>query len=284
MWQSTYGFDRMPKIINPASGFIVNANNLPFIAAGKGSELNPADFSPLLGIETRSTNRIVRAMELLSAEKGKITPERLLEIKYDTGYSRNSFAGAWVAKLLAADLKAEPDLVKAQALLATWDWNSDGNSPADALGEAMMHMANSAAYHGEDLPDAREKLREVVDRLMAGFGRIDPPLGDVQRLQRGSVDLPAKGGTDTLRAATTWEPQPDGRMRVKHGDSFMMLINWDKAGKVNSRSIQPYGAATTRPDSPHYTDQMKLFVDRKFKPVHFERADLLAHAKRAYRP
>lgn len=284
MWQSTYGFDRMPKIVNPASGFIVNANNLPFIAAGKGSELNPADFSPLLGIETRSTNRIVRAMELLSAEKGKITPERLLEIKYDTGYSRNSFAGAWVAKLLAADLKAEPDLVKAQALLATWDWNSDGNSPADALGEAMMHMANSAAYHGEALPDAREKLREVVDRLMAGFGRIDPPLGDVQRLQRGSVDLPAKGGTDTLRAATTWEPQPDGRMRVKHGDSFMMLINWDKSGKVNSQSIQPYGAATTRPSSPHYTDQMQLFVDRKFKPVHFERADLLAHAKRAYRP
>ena len=119
---------------------------------------------------------------------------------------------------------------------------------------------------------------------MAGFGRIDPPLGDVQRLQRGNIDLPAKGGTDTLRAATTWEPQPDGRMRVKHGDSFIMLINWDKAGKVNSRSIQPYGAATTRPSSPHYTDQMKLFVEGKFKAVHFERADLLKHAKRAYRP
>ncbi len=100
---------------------------------------------------------------------------------------------------------------------------------------------------------------------------------------RGKVDLPANGGTDTLRAATTWDPQPDGRMRVKHGDSFIMLINWDKAGRVTSQSIQPYGAATNRPASPHYTDQMKLFVEHRFKPVHFEGSDLAQHARRAYR-
>ncbi len=283
MWPGTLGFDRMPKVVDPASGYVVNANNTPFIAAGPGSELNPNDFSPLLGIEQRMTNRIVRAIELLSAEKGLITPDRLLQIKFDTAYSRNSFAGAWMDKLLALDLKSEPDLARAQSLLATWDWSSDGNAPADAIGEAMMHMANSAAYRGDQLPDGRTKLREVVHKLMAGFGRIDPPLADVQRMIRGKVDLPANGGTDTLRAATTWEPQPDGRMRVKHGDSFIMLINWDKAGRVSSRSIQPYGAATNRPDSPHYTDQMKLFVEHRFKPVHFDSSDLARHAKRSYR-
>ena len=100
---------------------------------------------------------------------------------------------------------------------------------------------------------------------------------------RGKVNLPANGGTDTLRAATSWDPQPDGHMRVKHGDSFIMLVNWDKAGRVSSQSIQPYGAATTRPDSPHYTDQMKLFVEHRFKPVHFDPSDLAQHASRAYR-
>lgn len=283
LWQGALGFDRMPKIMNPESGFLVNSNNTPFMAAGPGSELNPADFSPLLGIEQRTTNRIYRALELLTAEKGPITPDRLLQIKFDTAYSRASFAGRWMDKVLALDLKAEPDLAKAQALLVQWDWNSDGNAPADALGEAMMHMANSAAYHGDPLPDAHAKLREVVDKLMKGFGRIDPPLSDLQRMIRGKVDLPANGGTDTLRAATSWDPQPDGRMRVKHGDSFVMLINWDKAGRVTSQSIQPYGAATNRPDSPHYTDQMKLFVEHRFKPVHFEASDLAQHARRAYR-
>jgi acyl-homoserine-lactone acylase len=283
VWSGALGFDRMPKVVDPASGFVTNANNTPFMAAGPGSELDPKDFSPLLGIERRVTNRIVRAEELLSADTS-LTPEELLAIKFDTAYSRNSFAGPWIAKLLAADVSKEPDLVAAQKLLTTWDWNSDGNGRADALGEGMMHMANSANYKRLPLPDAREKLREVVDALMKGFGRIDPPLGDVQRLIRGKVNLPANGGTDTLRAATVWEPQPDGHMRVKHGDSFVMLINWDKAGKVTSQSIQPYGAATNRPDSPHYTDQMQMFEDRKFKPVHFEWADAVAHAKKRYRP
>jgi acyl-homoserine-lactone acylase len=284
MWQGALGFDRMPKVVNPASGWVVNSNNTPFLAAGPGSELDPKSFSPLLGIERRTTNRIVRAIELLSAEKGPISPDRLLQIKFDTAYSHAGFAGPWVAKIMALDLKREPDLQRAQLLLATWDWNSDGNGRADALAESLMHLANSAAYHGEPLPDAHDKLREVVDKLMKTFGRIDPPLGELQRLRRGKVDLPANGGTDTLRAATSWDPQPDGRMRVKHGDSFIMLINWDKAGKVSSQSIQPYGAATNRPGSPHYTDQMAMFEARKFKPVHFEPADIIAHAKRAYRP
>ena len=284
MWLGSLGFGAMPKIISPASGWVVNSNNTPFLAAGPGSELNPKDFSPLMGIEGRKTNRIVRALELLTAEKGKITPERLLQIKFDTGYSRNGFAGPWYSRVMALDTSHEPDLASAQKLLATWDWNSDGVGRADALGEALMHLANGANYHGDPLPDAHAKLREVVDRLMKGFGRIDPPLGDVQRLRHGNVDLPANGGTDTLRAATVWDPQPDGRMRVKHGDSFIMLINWDRAGHVSSQSIQPYGEATTRPASPHYTDQMAMFETHRFKPVHFERADLLAHAARAYRP
>ena len=281
--QGTLPWDATPMIVDPASGFVTNANNTPFMAAGRGSELDTVKFSPLLGIEARKTNRIIRALELLDADTS-ITPEELLAIKFDTAYSRNSFAGEWVAKLLAADLKSEPDLVAAQNLLKEWDFNSDGKGRADTLGEAMMHMANSDAYHGRPLPDARVKLREVVDALTKGFGRIDPPLGDVQRLIRGKVNLPANGGTDTLRAATVWEPQDDGQMRVKHGDSFIMLINWDKAGVVRSQSIQPYGAATNRPASPHYTDQMQMFLDRKFKPVHFEWADAVAHAKRRYRP
>lgn len=272
-----------PMLVDPASGFVTNANNTPFMAAGKGSELDAARFSSLLGIEGRKTNRIIRAIEMLEAD-ASLTAEELLAIKFDTGYSRTSFAGKWIEKLLAVDVKSEPDLLRAQELLKQWDFNSDGNGRADALGEAMMHMANSDSYHGRPFADARTKLREAVDALMKGFGRIDPPLGDVQRLIRGKVNLPANGGTDTLRAATVWEPQVNGQMRVKHGDSFIMLVNWDKQGKVRSRSIQPYGAATNRPQSRHYTDQMQMFLDHRFKPVHFEWADAVRHAKRRYRP
>jgi acyl-homoserine-lactone acylase len=47
---------------------------------------------------------------------------------------------------------------------------------------------------------------------------------------------------------------------------------------VVSRSIQPFGSASTRPKSPHYNDQMRLFVEHKLKPVHFWRDEVLANA------
>lgn len=284
LWQGALGFDRMPKIIDPPSGFVTNANNSPFLSAGPGSEMNPADYSPLLGIERRLTNRGIRSVELMAADPS-ITPEELLTIKFDTAYSKASYVGEWMASIAAADVKDNPTLAKAQALLATWDWNSDGKGAADTLAELMIRSANFTNHRNLPLPDVRATLTERSDYLMKHFGRLDVPLLEMQRLRRGTLDLPMDGGTDALRATSIWDnEQKDFKGRVRHGDSFIMLVNWDKAGKVSSRSIQPYGAATTRPESPHYTDQMKLFINKQFKPVHFERADLLANAKRAYRP
>jgi acyl-homoserine-lactone acylase len=284
VWKGPVSFDRFPKIVSPASGFVQNANNTPFLAAGPGSELDPAKQSPYLGIELGLTNRGILGTALMMNDSS-ITPEELHAIKMDMRYARAGWVGPWMQKLLSADVKDAPKLVAAQQLLATWDWSSDGKGGADALAEAVIRQAARAAYRGEALPDPRVTLQEVVDEFTKRFGRIDPALGDIQRLRRGAVDLPILGGTDALRATTMWDrDQPDGKFRVRHGDSFVMAVRWDKAGGVISESIQPYGAATNRPESPHYTDQMKLFVAGKYKPVHFEWADALKHAKRRYRP
>lgn len=284
MWSGPVGFDRYPKIVDPASGFVQNANNTPYLAAGPGSEMNPADYSPYLGIERGMTNRGLRATELLTADMS-ITPEELLAIKMDMMYSKQSWVGPWMASFAALDLKDAPELAKAQKLLASWDWSSDGKGDADAFAERIIRFGARPNWRGDAMPDARKTLQEAVDEFNKRFGRIDPKLGDIQRLRRGNVDLAMLGGSDALRATTMWDAdQADGKVRVRHGDSYIMLIRWDKNGGVVSESIQPYGAATTRPDSPHYTDQMKLFVAGKYKPVHFEWADAVKHAKRRYRP
>jgi acyl-homoserine-lactone acylase len=284
VWKGPVGFDRYPKIVSPASGFVQNANNTPFVAAGPGSELDPATISAYLGVEMGMTNRGLQGTGLMVADSS-ITPEELVAIKMDTRYSRTGWVRGWMDKLLAVDTRNAPKLAEAQKLLATWDWSSDGKGAADALAEGLIRQAARASYRGDPLPDARSTLDEVVGEFQKRFGRIDPALGDIQRLRRGKVDLPLLGGTDVLRATTMWDrDQPDGKFRVRHGDSFIMLVRWDKQGRVLSESIQPYGAATNRPDSPHYTDQMKLFVAGKYKPVHFEWADAVMNAKRRYRP
>jgi acyl-homoserine-lactone acylase len=284
VWKGPIPFDRFPRLVSPASGFVQNANNTPYLAAGPGSEIDPAGQSPYLGIELGMTNRGLMGTGLMLNEKS-ITPEELLAIKMDTRYAKSGWVKLWMDSLLSANTKGAPKLAEAQVLLRSWDWSSDGKGKADALAERLIRFGARPNWRREPMPDPRETLQKAVDEFMERFGRIDPALGDVQRLRRGKVDLPMLGGTDTLRATTMWDAdQADGKLRVRHGDSFIMLVRWDKAGAVVSESIQPYGAATSRPESPHYTDQMKLFVAGKFKPVHFEWDDAVKHSKRRYRP
>ncbi|WP_417591931.1 acylase [Parasphingorhabdus sp.] len=279
LWQKTLPFTRVPALVNPASGYVMNSNNTPYIAAGPGDELKPDNFSPLLGIEDDQTNRSRRSIALLERANadGKISDAELWAIKYDTGYEKAGYAKDWLDSIAALDLKDNAKLLKAQQLLNQWDWNLDGRGAADALALIVLRPANKAHYNRAKKPDPRLILEETVDHLTQYFDRIDPPMLDVLRLRQGNVDLPIDGGNDTIRASTLWDVDDDGRLSVRHGDSFIMFIEWAKDGKVYSRSIQPFGAATTRPDSPHYTDQMQLFVDKKLKPVWFDPKELEKH-------
>ncbi|MCX9147771.1 acylase [Erythrobacter sp. WG] len=275
IWQGHVAFVALPQIVNPASGWLYNSNNTPFTAAGEGSDLNPARFAPAMGIELKQTNRSRRAYALLS-QAGVLDRAALTRIKYDTGYAREGY----VARLFDAldRMPAGGPLGTARDLLRSWDFDADGKGAADSIALLMIRDFMAADYNNKPFPDVAEKLQAASDHLMTHFGRLDPPMGDLLRLRQGKIDLPMDGGSDTLRAATTWDVDPDGRLNLKHGDSFIMWIEWAPGARVVSRSVQPYGAATTRPRNPHYTDQMKLFVEHGLKPVHFWRDDLLAQA------
>lgn len=273
----------VPRNVNPASGFLINANNSPFQAAGAGSEIKPGDWSPLLGIETDTTNRGTRSLELMGADPS-ISAEDLYRIKFDSGVSQYSYLYAWYKELMAIDPKGDKLLTDARELLTHWDWNWDGKGPADSLAFSILRVPNRWHYERKAKPDPRVVLAEAAGYLKQHFGKLDVPLGDFIRLQQGKVDLPLDGGPDALRASTSYDELPDGRLAIKHGDSFVMFVTWDKAGKVRSESIQPFGSASTRPDSPHYTDQAQLFVQHKLKPVWFDPAELKANAERSYRP
>lgn len=287
IWQGAVDFARIPKVVNPASGWVYNANNEPYTAAGEGSDLNPEDFSPVLGVERKQTNRSRRAYKLLS-EAQTLDRATLEAIKYDTAYERVGYVDAMMTALEGLQFEpqmknAKANLAKARDLLLKWDYTADNNGPADALAYLMLRDYMSAEYQNKhSYPDIEEHLQKAVDHLNEHFGTIDPPMSDLIRLRQGDVDLPLDGGSDTLRAATSWKVDDDGRLSLVHGDSFIQWVEWNKGERVSSRSIQPFGAATTRPDSPHHTDQMQLYVDHKLKPVHFWRDDVEANAKARY--
>ncbi|HSG33410.1 MAG TPA: acylase [Sphingomonadaceae bacterium] len=285
IWREMVPFAAIPHYENPASGYLYNANNTPFSAAGPGSNLSADDFPPEWGVELVMTNRAYRAERLL-AQANMIDRATLERIKYDTGWERIGYVARMLDGIAALELSDEPSLREAQRLLATWDLDSDGEGAADALANLVLKEATRTEFNGWAFPDPRGQLEFATNLLLTHFGRLDVPLAELQRLRQGSgktyVDLPYDGGSDTLRAATNWTVEPDGRISLIHGDSFLMFVEWAPGRKVRSQSIVPFGSATTRPESPHHTDQSALFVRKQLKPVRFERADVLANAVRRY--
>lgn len=283
IWQNYLPFEEVPKLINPKSGYVFNANNTPFRATAAADNLSPAQFPAFMGIETGMTNRAFRAEELLSRDEA-ISAEEFAAYKYDLYYSPASKVGLTRAAILTMDLSDDEDLVAAQKHLADWNLGTDQENRHAALGVLTLQPLIMAELRGTEAPPLRQALADAVDVLMDNFGRLDPPWGELNRLRRGKVDLPLDGGPDILRAVYGGEPNDDGTLTARAGDTYIMFVEWDEDGALNSQSIHQFGSATLDEASPHFADQAPLFADMEMKPVLFEEEVLEPHIAARYRP
>ena len=282
IWQGYVPFEAMPKLVNPNSGYVYNANNTPFRATAANDNLDPADFPERLGIQSDMTNRAMRLEETYGADNS-ITEGEFRDYKYDLRYSQNSAMMEIVNSILAIDAGDDAELRKAQELLHDWDRRTDVASRRAALAVLTAEPVIVAGIRGETPPDPADKLREAMSRLKTHFGRLDPEWGEVNRFRRGPVDLPVDGGPDILRAIYG-SREEDGTLTARAGDTLIMFVEWDRAGKLSSESVHPFGSATQDASSPHYADQSPLFVGMRTKPVRFTREELEGHVEESYRP
>ena len=282
IWQDYVQFDAVPKLVNPNSGYVYNANNTPFRATAENDNLDPADFPDMLGIQTDMTNRAMRLQETYGADSS-ITAAEFRDYKYDLRYSESSEMMEIVNGILSVDSEGDAKLEEAQALLRGWDRRTDAASRAAALAVLTAEPVIVARLRGETPPDPMEKLREAMTHLETHFGRLDPEWGEVNRFRRGQVDLPVDGGPDILRAIYGSLGE-DGTLTARAGDTLIMFVEWDRTGKLTSESVHPFGSATLDTSSPHYADQTPLFVGMQTKPVWFTREELEGHVEERYRP
>lgn len=283
IWTEYQPFTALPKIWNPESGFLFSANATPFKITDGTSNLSRTDFSKTFGIENRMTNRARRALKLFS-DDDKISREELLDRRADTQYDPQSQIMQMVVELVAQNYD-DPLMRKAKDVLRNWD----GNTDIENRGAALAVITGTRALGYEYIE--REKgnvaaLKETVSDLMKQFGRIDPKWGEVNRLQRGDVDLPLDGAPDVLRAiyADRDGITKTGTMNAFAGDTHIMIADWDVDGNLDLQSIHQYGAATLDKTSPHYADQAPLFVRGEYKRMPMSLEQVLPLATRDYRP
>jgi penicillin amidase/acyl-homoserine-lactone acylase len=291
LWTEYLPFDDLPQVLNPPSGFVQNANGTPYRTTLGAGNPDPANYSPTLGIDTEISSRSLRMLELFGSDDS-ITPEEFVQYKFDMQYSKDSGVAEFV-KMLSEEQMPSPDTARAQEIIRDWNLSTDPDNVGAAL---MVYTLNALddkypdSIHLDRLGQANvsqamlmEAFTEAVDTLMTHFGRVDMPWGDVNRLMRGEVDLPIGGGPDILHA-TYGALQEDGRLKITDGDSYVLLVIWDKDGEVSSMSVHQFGAATLREDSPHYADQALLMAKRQLKPVWFDEAQIRQHLEREYVP
>jgi acyl-homoserine-lactone acylase len=270
-------FDRLPQLWNPKSGFVFNSNNTPFQATDPADDLKSSDYPAWMGIQSNMTNRAQRALETFGADTA-ISAEAFRKYKFDVRYSPKSD----VVKIIDELCRPVRD-AKACDLLTHWNLSADIHNRGAALAILTAEPVIRARHDHDWSLTPIESLKRAEQRLIDHFGRVDPEWGKVNRFRRGTLDLPIDGGPDTYRAVYGL-PQPDGTLTAVDGDTLIMFVTWDKAGKLSSESIHQFGSATLDRQSKHYADQSPLFVALKTKPVLFTKDRLKGHIEADYRP
>lgn len=291
LWEPEYyPLDSLPQYLNPEAGYLFNTNNTCFNATGPLENLDHTKFNPTFGYELEDNNRSIRAQELI-AQYDKISYAEAKNIKYDNIFNEYIYTSGCENLYLLTDLdpKKYPDLADAIAVGKAWNRSTDVNNEEAALlltafyeiAGKMMESASQYecnAFYEEEYVQA---MRNAKKHMLKHFGSLRVPLGDVQKLVRGDKALPLGGGPDVLGANLT-TPYKNGMRKSQVGDSYIMMCQYSKDG-VEIETIHSFGASS-KPDSPHYDDQMDLFVKKEFKPMTLDRQTIYRDAKRVYNP
>lgn len=131
--------------------------------------------------------------------------------------------------------------------------------------------------------DAVWALKKAKQFLLKTHHTIYPALGAVQRHIRGDLSFPAGGMSEVPRATeSSLYDKKKGIYRLNGGDGYIHFAKFSDKG-VEIRTINAFGASSMK-NSPHYTDQMELFINEKTKPMTLNKAEIFRDAVRIYKP
>ncbi|MBL4656490.1 MAG: penicillin acylase family protein [Flavobacteriales bacterium] len=291
LWEPKYHpIKDLPKVLNPACGYVLNTNNTPFNATCPEENLKAENFDKTMGYLNDDNNRSLRYHELIAAYE-KLSWEDFKTIKYDISFAtptHNNFI-LGIERLLSMDPTKYPDLAEEIKMVNAWDRKTDIESEAAsivvlAIKNLVDELIEVGKLPGVTILEEEEvvaSIRYAQKHLLKYFKTIHVPLGDLQRHIRGDVSMPIGGGPDILAAVhTTYHEK--GRLRATAGDSYIELVRYGKDG-IEIETINCYGSSNL-PESPHYTDQMEMFVNKQTKTMTLDKETIFEEAVKNYHP
>ncbi len=286
IWQDWHDYEELPRLLNPATGWLQNANDPPFTSTIPQA-LNPADFPPYLapnfmGLRPQQSARLLM-------QEDQISFERLIELQQTT---KVLLAERILDDLLALRPRLSDSLsLAAFDVLAAWDREFTAGSRGAVLFQRWVQIMAGNNFYGifetpwdarqpvttptglRDKERALKSLADAAEALKQTYGSLDVHYGDVYRLRVGEYDLPANGGSGLLGLFRTihFSAASNNQFQAVQGESYLAITEFGE--QVRAKVLLTYGNAT-QPHSPHVGDQLPLFAEKKLRDAWLTRKEV----------
>ncbi len=287
LWTSYIPLKERPQIQNPTCGYVYNVNHSPFKCTCKTRWLDQDDYDPLVNYN-RIIDDLPRSLRFreLYREGDTISMSRLKQIKYDATFPQDHYATPIIRQFQNYDSDTYEEL-----LAPLKDWNMevslDQVAPTIAylLFESLFSQDINLEKEAGNIPDEyiEQALSFTYYHLRKYFGKLDVPFREFSRFKRGDKELPIYGFWNKLAARWGDINEENGKFYAKGGDNFMMFVQYDTEGVVEFETIVPFGNSS-KPDSPHFTDQMELYSNQGTKKMTLDKEEIMKNAERIYHP
>lgn len=289
-WGALLTVDEAPHLLNPASGWLYNANNWPWSAAGASSPRRE-DYPRY--VETGGESARGRHAIMVLQNKKDFTLDGLIAAAYDSHLPwfeepLPALIEAWDRAPAGDSLKAK--LAEPIALLRAWDRRWSAGSVPTSL----------AVFWGERLQGrtgarALQALAEAVNQLTADFGTWKTPWGEISRFQRLTGDIVQRFNDSAPSipvpfTSARWGSLASFGARAypgtkkwygTYGNSFVAVVEFGDS--VRAKAVTA-GGESGHPDSSHFNDQADRYAAGDLRDVYFYRSQLVGHTEREYHP
>ncbi|MFH8377896.1 penicillin acylase family protein [Streptomyces cyaneofuscatus] len=301
-----------PGIFGP--GRMPTLKNTPYVENSNDSAwLTNAD-RPLTGYErvfgTTATQRSIRTRGAIEdvaamAERGRLRVTDLerqqLANRAPTGDLVAADVAKWCATLpggtAVGSTGTAVDVSAACPVLRRWDRSVDSDSRGALLFDRFWRKAASSVPGAElwkvpfdaadpvrtprglntAAPGVGRALADTVTELKAAGIALNAPLREHQFVVRNGKRIPVGGGTESLgiwnKIEPVWNPAAGGYAGVSAGSSYIQAVGWDNSRCPVARTLLTY-SQSSNPNSPHYSDQTRLFSGERWVTSRFCEKDI----------
>jgi acyl-homoserine-lactone acylase len=188
--------------------------------------------------------------------------------------------------MLSLNADLHPELKEVILHLQQWDHKAITESKGAAVFLLAYHYV-AAKLVGENprqltKAESIETYTHIKDYMITHFNRTGLTLGEIQKLVRGDDARPGWGLPDVLAASYT-EPYLNGMKKIISGDAYICFVRYPKNGLPIIESVNTFGASS-RVGSPHYKDQMAMFLNQQTKKMTLDKQAVLKSAEKIYSP